>query len=84
MGIVVWFAELELGSSPSPFFSSLTALMMLVPNCTFEIWSLQQKAELHYPKCQKMNLNQHFFPTATAVLAQSDLKNVRGFQSTAT
>lgn len=47
MGMVVWFAELELGSSPGPFFSSLTALMTLVPNCTFEVWSLQQKAKLH-------------------------------------
>lgn len=46
MGVVVWFTELELGSSPSPFFSTLTALMTLVPNCTFEIWSLQQKAEI--------------------------------------
>lgn len=46
MGVVVWFAELELGSSPGPFFSTLTALMTLVPNCTFEIWSVQQKAEI--------------------------------------
>lgn len=83
IGVVIWFAELELGSSPGHFFSNLTALMTFVPNCTFEIWSLQQKARLPYPKSQKLNLNQQFFPTAAAVLAQSDLKNVRAFQSTA-
>lgn len=64
--------------SPGPFFSRLTALLPLVPNCPFDSWSLQQKAELHYPKTQKLNLNQHFFPTATSC---SDPKWFEKFKS---
>lgn len=73
---LVWFAYLELGSSPVSFFSGLTALTTLSHNSTFEIWSLRWQARHHHLKGWKLNLNQHisFCSTALVVLAQSDLK----------